>query len=67
MDSTLVGVLSVQWLNSAYGSYGRAVRNLQTTIDNSDLEDKEMRRILNDRIIKVNEYSPHLQHIQLTV
>lgn len=62
LDSPLFGVLSVQWLNSAYGSYGRAVRNLQTTIDNSDLEDKEMRRILNDRIIKVehNLLSPYV-------
>ncbi|KAG5268513.1 hypothetical protein AALO_G00213400 [Alosa alosa] len=62
LNSTLAKGLSVQWLNIAIGSYGRAARDLQYTIDNSDLENMEMRRIINDRIIKVehNLLSPYV-------
>ncbi|XP_061654709.1 transferrin receptor 1a isoform X2 [Phyllopteryx taeniolatus] len=44
---------SVQWLISASGSYSRASRNLMKDIQNSDLEDIEMCRIYNDRIMSV--------------
>ncbi|XP_071346594.1 transferrin receptor protein 1-like [Trachinotus anak] len=54
--------LTVQWLISAYGSYRRASRSLATEIQNSDLEDIEMCRIINDRIMTVerNFLSPYV-------
>ncbi|GAA6222464.1 transferrin receptor protein 1-like [Lates japonicus] len=54
--------LTVQWLISASGSYSRASRRLQTDIENSDLEDIEMCRIINDRIMTVerNFLSPYV-------
>lgn len=45
--------LTVQWLIRASGSYSRASRNLAKDIQNSDLEDIEMCRIINDRIMTV--------------
>ncbi|XP_063062722.1 transferrin receptor 1b isoform X2 [Engraulis encrasicolus] len=62
MDPALLKSLSVGWLGSALGSYGRASRALAESIGNSNLEDKEMCRILNDRIIKVehNLLSPYV-------
>ncbi|XP_031415391.1 transferrin receptor 1a isoform X2 [Clupea harengus] len=42
-----------KWLISAIGSYGRGARALVDTIDNSDLEDTEQCRMLNDRIMRV--------------
>lgn len=45
--------LTVQWLISATGSYSRAAQNLQNDIQNSDLEDIEMCRLINDRIMAV--------------
>lgn len=45
--------LTMQWLFSASGSYSRASRNLVADIQNSDLEDIEMCRIINDRIMAV--------------
>ncbi|KAM6948257.1 transferrin receptor protein 1-like [Aplochiton taeniatus] len=51
--SVLPDSLTVQWLMSALGSYGRAARGLTSDIQNSDLEDVEMCRTLNDRIMKV--------------
>ncbi|XP_038134815.1 transferrin receptor 1a [Cyprinodon tularosa] len=45
--------ITMQWLISALGSYSRAAQNLQTDIQNSDLEDVEMCRIINDRIMAV--------------
>nr|XP_057925177.1 transferrin receptor 1a [Doryrhamphus excisus] len=45
--------MSMQWLFSAASSYSRAARNLMTDIKNSDLEDVEMCRIYNDRIMSV--------------
>lgn len=55
-------VPSTRWLYSAVGAYGRASRGLLESIENSDLEDKEMRRMLNDRLIKVehNLLSPYV-------
>ncbi|XP_057713092.1 transferrin receptor 1a [Corythoichthys intestinalis] len=44
---------SVQWLISASGSYSRASRDLMKDIQNSDLNDVEMCRIYNDRIMSV--------------
>ncbi|KAM8849246.1 transferrin receptor 1a [Spinachia spinachia] len=53
--------LTVQWLISAAGSYSRAAQRLVTDIQNSDLEDIEMCRIINDRIMAVerNLLSPY--------
>uniref|UniRef100_A0A8C7K3J3 Transferrin receptor protein 1 n=1 Tax=Oncorhynchus kisutch TaxID=8019 RepID=A0A8C7K3J3_ONCKI len=45
--------LSVQWLISATGSYSRAASSLATEIDNSNLEDAELCRNINDRIMSV--------------
>lgn len=45
--------LTVKWLISASGSYSRASRSLAADIQNSDLEDIEMCRIINDRIMTV--------------
>lgn len=45
--------LTMQWLISASGSYSRASRGLAADIQNSDLEDVEMCRIINDRIMTV--------------
>ncbi|KAL2085254.1 hypothetical protein ACEWY4_018574 [Coilia grayii] len=61
-DQTLDKALSVDWLIAAKASYGRATRRLRDTIGNSNLDDKEMCRILNDRIIKVehNLLSPYV-------
>ncbi|XP_035525871.1 transferrin receptor protein 1-like isoform X2 [Morone saxatilis] len=45
--------LTVQWLISASGSYSRASRSLSADVQNSDLDDIEMCRIINDRIMSV--------------
>uniref|UniRef100_A0AAQ6IDT4 Transferrin receptor protein 1 n=1 Tax=Anabas testudineus TaxID=64144 RepID=A0AAQ6IDT4_ANATE len=57
-----VSALTMQWLFSASGSYSRASRSLAADIENSDLEDIEMCRILNDRIMTVerNFLSPYV-------
>ncbi|KAM9350106.1 transferrin receptor 1a [Symphorus nematophorus] len=54
--------LTVQWLISASGSYSRASRNLAADVQNSDLDDIEMCRIINDRIMTVerNFLSPYV-------
>lgn len=54
--------LTMQWLMSASGSYSRASANLATDIKNSDLEDVEMCRMINDRIMAVerNLLSPYV-------
>ncbi|KAM4728636.1 transferrin receptor protein 1-like [Anableps anableps] len=49
----LPDALTVQWLISATGSYSRAAQSLNTNIQNSDLEDIEMCRLINDRIMAV--------------
>lgn len=43
----------MQWLISATGSYSRISAILVQDIQNSDLEDVEMCRIINDRIMTV--------------
>uniref|UniRef100_A0A8C7YST1 Transferrin receptor protein 1 n=1 Tax=Oryzias sinensis TaxID=183150 RepID=A0A8C7YST1_9TELE len=54
--------LTVQWLISASGSYSRAARSLESDIQNSDLEDIQMCRLINDRIMTVekNFLSPYI-------
>ncbi|XP_022049166.2 transferrin receptor protein 1 isoform X1 [Acanthochromis polyacanthus] len=54
--------LTTQWLISASGSYNRASRSLAADILNSDLEDIEMCRAINDRIMTVerNFLSPYV-------
>lgn len=54
--------LTMQWLMSASGSYSRASGNLATDIQNSDLQDVEMCRMINDRIMAVerNLLSPYV-------
>ncbi|KAK9538845.1 hypothetical protein VZT92_003992 [Zoarces viviparus] len=54
--------LTVKWLILASGSYSRAARKLVEDIQKSDLEDIEMCRILNDRIMTVerNFLSPYV-------
>lgn len=49
--------LSTEWLNAAKGSFGRAAASLATDIRNSDLDDIEMCRILNNRIMRVMVFS----------
>ncbi|XP_026170319.1 transferrin receptor protein 1 isoform X1 [Mastacembelus armatus] len=54
--------LTVQWLISASGSFSRASRSLATDIQNSNLDDIEMCRIINDRLMTVerNLLSPYV-------
>uniref|UniRef100_A0A8C7YPL3 Transferrin receptor protein 1 n=1 Tax=Oryzias sinensis TaxID=183150 RepID=A0A8C7YPL3_9TELE len=58
----LPSALTVQWLISASGSYSRAARSLESDIQNSDLEDIQMCRLINDRIMTVekNFLSPYI-------
>ncbi|XP_059199992.1 transferrin receptor 1a isoform X2 [Centropristis striata] len=53
--------LTMQWLISASKSYGRAARGLVAEISNSDLDDIEVCRTINDRIMVVerNFLSPY--------
>uniref|UniRef100_A0A8C2IGV0 Transferrin receptor protein 1-like n=1 Tax=Cyprinus carpio TaxID=7962 RepID=A0A8C2IGV0_CYPCA len=54
--------LSTKWLNAAKSSYSRAAASLNTDIGNTDLNDMEMCRIINNRIMKVeqNFLSPYV-------
>ncbi|XP_075876851.1 transferrin receptor 1a isoform X2 [Nelusetta ayraudi] len=54
--------LTTQFLITASGWYGRAVRSLMTQVQNTNLEDVEMCRILNERIMTVekNFLSPYM-------
>ncbi|KAK2822047.1 hypothetical protein Q5P01_022112 [Channa striata] len=54
--------LTVKWLISASGSFSRASRSLANDILNSNLEDIEMCRLINDRIMTVerNFLSPYV-------
>ncbi|KAM9322781.1 transferrin receptor protein 1-like [Pholidichthys leucotaenia] len=54
--------LTMQWLNSASGSFSRASSDLARDIQNSELEDVGMCRKLNDRIMTVerNFLSPFI-------
>lgn len=45
--------LTMQWLFSAQGSYDRAANALVNVIRNSDLDDMEQSRIINNRIMRV--------------
>lgn len=45
--------LTVEWLIWASGAYSRAARNLARQIQNSNLDDVEMCRTLNERIMTV--------------
>lgn len=56
--------LTVQWLISAYGSYSRAARTLKADITNSDLEDTEMCRVINDRIMSVRRSYTVEKHLE---
>ncbi|XP_053083462.1 transferrin receptor protein 1 isoform X2 [Pangasianodon hypophthalmus] len=52
-NGRLPKTLQMKWFMSAIGSYSRASRNLFSTIQNSDLDDVEQCRIINDRIMGV--------------
>ncbi|KAM8727995.1 transferrin receptor protein 1-like [Acanthopagrus schlegelii] len=54
--------LTMQWFFSASGTYGRAARQLAEDVTNSNLDDIEMCRIINDRIMAVerNFLSPYV-------
>lgn len=52
--------LTVQWLSSASGAYGRAARKMASDINNSDLDDVEMCRLINDRIMAVRPVPPSM-------
>ncbi|XP_029970573.1 transferrin receptor protein 1-like [Salarias fasciatus] len=49
----LPSTLTAQWLISASGSFSRAARSLTADVQNSDLEDVEMCRLINDRMMTV--------------
>ncbi|XP_073686974.1 transferrin receptor 1b [Garra rufa] len=54
--------LSTLWLNEARGSYSRAADALKNDIGNTDLNDMEACRVINNRIMKVehNFLSPYV-------
>ncbi|XP_070774759.1 transferrin receptor protein 1-like [Enoplosus armatus] len=54
--------LTVRWLFSASGSYSRASRSLAADVQNSNLDDIELCRLINDRIMAVerNFLSPYV-------
>ncbi|XP_032359329.1 transferrin receptor 1b [Etheostoma spectabile] len=54
------------WLNRARGSFQRAAASIKTDIQNTDLNDKEACRILNDRIMSVEHslLSPYVSPIE---
>ncbi|KAM5164884.1 transferrin receptor protein 1 isoform 2-T2 [Mantella aurantiaca] len=51
--------LTLNWINSASGDFGRAATALKNSFDASDPENKAFIRILNDRVMKVcsNQYA----------
>lgn len=53
MVHRLPSTLTMQWLLSAQGSYDRAASALVSAIRNSDLDDMEQCRIINNRIMRV--------------
>ncbi|XP_026062139.1 transferrin receptor 1a [Carassius auratus] len=53
MSGRLPSTVTMQWLLSAQGSYDRAASALISTIRNSDLDDMEQCRIINNRIMRV--------------
>ncbi|XP_053507836.1 transferrin receptor protein 1-like [Ictalurus furcatus] len=54
--------VQMQWLTSALGSYSRASNRLITSMENSDLDDQEQCRIINNQIMAVerNLLSPYV-------
>ncbi|KAI4893601.1 hypothetical protein NFI96_026848, partial [Prochilodus magdalenae] len=60
--NTMSSPLSSEWMMSASGSYGRAADAVMNDIQNSNLEDEEMCRNINDRIMRVehNLLSPYV-------
>ncbi|KAL6462691.1 hypothetical protein MHYP_G00291130 [Metynnis hypsauchen] len=61
---TMSAPLSSKWLISAVGSYSRAADSVINEIQNSDLEDKEKCRTINDRIMRV-EHNLLSQYVSL--
>lgn len=53
MSGRLPPTLTMQWLLSAQGSYDRAANALTSAVRNSDLDDMEQCRIINNRIMRV--------------
>uniref|UniRef100_A0A671S8H8 Transferrin receptor protein 1 n=1 Tax=Sinocyclocheilus anshuiensis TaxID=1608454 RepID=A0A671S8H8_9TELE len=53
MSGRLPSTVTMQWLLSAHGSYDRAASALVSAIRNSDLDDMEQCRIINNRIMRV--------------
>ncbi|XP_016305099.1 transferrin receptor protein 1-like [Sinocyclocheilus anshuiensis] len=53
MSGRLPSTVTMQWLLSAQGSYDRAASTLVSAIRNSDLEDMEQCRVINNRIMRV--------------
>ncbi|XP_058617815.1 transferrin receptor 1a [Onychostoma macrolepis] len=53
MSGRLPSTVTMQWLLSAHGSYDRAASSLVSAIRNSDLDDVEQCRIINNRIMRV--------------
>ncbi|XP_076617818.1 transferrin receptor 1b [Chaetodon auriga] len=58
--------VSPTWLNRARGSFQRAASGISNAIVNTDLNDKEACRILNDRIMRVEHtlLSPYVSPIE---
>uniref|UniRef100_A0A3Q4GAY3 Transferrin receptor 1b n=1 Tax=Neolamprologus brichardi TaxID=32507 RepID=A0A3Q4GAY3_NEOBR len=63
----LVKDLSPSWLNRARGSFQRAAMNLYNDIANTNLDDKEACRILNNRIMTVEHslLSPYVSPVKV--
>uniref|UniRef100_A0AAX7U8J1 Transferrin receptor 1b n=1 Tax=Astatotilapia calliptera TaxID=8154 RepID=A0AAX7U8J1_ASTCA len=63
----LVKDLSPSWLNRARGSFQRAASNLYNDIANTNLDDKEACRILNNRIMMVEHslLSPYVSPVKV--
>uniref|UniRef100_A0A3Q1JRJ8 Transferrin receptor 1b n=1 Tax=Anabas testudineus TaxID=64144 RepID=A0A3Q1JRJ8_ANATE len=58
--------VSPYWLSRARGSFQRAADSINNAIDNTDLNDKEACRILNDRIMRVEHtlLSPYVSPVE---
>uniref|UniRef100_A0A8B9H3D1 Transferrin receptor protein 1 n=1 Tax=Astyanax mexicanus TaxID=7994 RepID=A0A8B9H3D1_ASTMX len=61
-DLTGLKYWEIEWLMSALGSFSRAAKKLTTSIEESDLEEVEQCRIINNRIMGVerNFLSPYV-------
>ncbi|KAM7369674.1 hypothetical protein PAMP_010978 [Pampus punctatissimus] len=57
--------VSSSWLNQAYGSFQRAARSINNDISNTDINDQQACRILNNRIMSVEHglLSPYVSPI----